>query len=227
MTVREYKILGMPDIDTLWSTKYLYKAYSTLARIRSRNFFSLPRNKSRKSGAVFSQIINRDNLYFLYDSTMTLREKAFQIQSLSGFLNDMTRIYGDELRVKQYYSEELVDLYTFNLYVRKKMFELASEIDKSDKPEDIGMKPGRGVVVTGYVMLVGSIVNEQEKTESYSTAELKRLSKAVVHSIKENIQYLDVENKKKIVADLNRSIERHPSGYVPKEYKKVLKLINN
>ena len=46
----------------------------------------------------------------------------------------MTRIYTDELRVKQYYSEELIDLFTYNLYLRKKMFELAGQIN-ADMPE--------------------------------------------------------------------------------------------
>src|SRR5512135_944572 len=107
-----------------------------------KNFYTLPRVSSNKSGKVFRQIINKNNLSFLNDTSLTRRDKALQIQSFWNFISDIGRMYTDNFKTGQYYSRELTEIYIFDLYVRGRMFELADEINNSGEAEDIGMRSG-------------------------------------------------------------------------------------
>lgn len=226
LTVKEYQAMGMPSVDTVWTEEKLLKAHNTIAYQRSKNFFALPKKESRRSSAVFNRIISRENLFFLDDTTLSLRDKAYDIQSFSSFLHELGRMYTDVFRSRQYYSAELIDIYTFELYVRKKMFELADKIDRSDKPDDIRMQQGRIAIVAGYVHLVGSLMGEQVRTRSYSRGELEKLRNEVVQSITENIHYLDNGSKQKIAADIKNLLEKHPAGYIGRKYNKALKTLS-
>lgn len=226
LMVKEYQSLGMPDIDTVWTYNYLVKAHGIIANLRMKNFFSLPRYKSRKSGAIFSRIINKDNLSFLKDTTTSLRDKALQIQSFWSFISDIGRMYTDNLRIKQYYSAELIEIYTFDMYVRKKMFELAGVIDKSKVPDDISMQQGRTGIIIGYVNLITFLIHEQEKTKSFSPRQLNILNSEVARSITDNIQYLDSESKQKLSDEIKKITEGSSSGSKRKHLNKILKLIS-
>ena len=226
LTEKEYTAKGMPDIGKAWSEPELIKAHVTLGSLRTKNFLSLPVKGSRKSGRVFSRIISRENLSFLDDPSKPLRDKAFEIQTLANFLNEISEMYHDNLKIEQYYSKEIMDIFIFEISVREKMLELAEKIMNSRDPEDRAMSSGRPAIVGSYVNLIRVLVREQEKTKSYTSGELKRLSGAVLKSVRENLKYLDSESKQKLSSEIRNSFEKIKSGSARKDIDEMLKSLS-
>jgi len=225
LTAKEYQMKGMPENDKIWSDQDYINAHNTLGSLRVSNFLSLPRKHSNKSGAVFSRIINKENLSFLNDSTISLRDKAFRIQYFSSFLNELSRMYTDNLKKEQYYDEELIDIHIFELFVRKKMLELAGKIMNSKEKEDISMQSGTKAIVKGYLNLVSAVLREQVKTEIFPARDLKRLSMEVSNSLMENLSWIEPADRQKISVEVQNTIDKSPSGSVKKNYGKILKLL--
>ena len=225
LTENEYTAKGMPDIGKVWTEQELIKAHVTLGSLRTKNFLTLPVKGSRKSGKVFSRIISRENLSFLDDPSKPLRDKAFEIQTLANFLNEISEMYHDNLRTEQYYSKELIDIFISEIYVREKMLELAEKIKNARDPADMAMSSGRPAIVGGYVNLIRILVREQEKTKSYPSGELKRLSGAVLKSVRENLKYLDSESKQKLSAEIRNTSEKIKSGSARKDIAEMLKFL--
>jgi len=226
LTLNEYQVLGMPDISKPWDEEQIIKAHIALSNARMKNFQTLPRKGSSRSGDVFRRLLSHDNLSFLDDAT-SLYDKGFRIQSFWSFLNDVGLMYTDNFRVEQYYNEELIDIYSFQLFVRNKMFLLADRIDGSKDPMDVGLQRGRPGIVSGYVYLVQFMIDQQEKTKSFTPRQLKTLSREISLSVKENIKYLDGDSKKKIADEINKISEKNISGSVKKDLAKLLKDLSN
>jgi hypothetical protein len=227
LTPEEYYKLGMPDQNKLSSNQDYVKVISVLYKLRNKNPLSYPRKHSKRSGAVFSCLINKENLSFANDTTLSLRDRALQIQSLSSLQGSEIQIYTDNLKSEQYYNEELIDLYIYGLYIREKMFELAGRINNSKSEADIAMKPGSGMVVNGYLSMVSLILAEQVRSRIYSTRDLKRLSLEVSKSLIENQQWFESADKQKISGEIQRVIGKSPSGYIKNNYQKAIKVLNN
>ena len=225
LTLKEYQEKGMPDIDTAWPEDKLMKAHITLGSIRTKNLLKLPRRDSRKSGSVFSRILSKENMSYLDDPSKSLQDKAYEIQSMGSFINEVSRMYTDNFRAEQYYREELIDIYIFEMYVRKRMLEVAEQIMNSKDPEVIGMQAGRKGIVNGYVNLIITMISYQEKTKAFSARQLKKLNNEVSISIKENIQYLDSENKLEISDEIKKITEKSTSGSLKKTNEKMLRLL--
>lgn len=225
LTAPQYFGQGMPDHKKTWTQQDFIKAQRTMNDLLVRNFYLLPRKHSRKSSEVFKRIISKDNLSFLEDSAISLRDKAYRMQSIGNFTGVMGTIYTDKLKTQQYYGEELTDIFIFHLYVRNKMLELAEKINKSTSQEEMALQSGRSGIVSSYVLLITFLVNEQEKTQAYSSIELRRLNREILNSITENIKYLDPESKQKINTVIKNSIEKSPSRFTRKNFKKILRLL--
>jgi hypothetical protein len=227
LTLKEYQAKGMPDINKAWPQGELMQAYNTLVSIKIKNFSSLPRKGSRKSGIVFSQLLNKENLDFLNDPAISLKDKALDTQPMARFVNELGRIYTDNFKPKQYYSEELIDIFIFELFVRKRMLKLSEQIMNSKDPEAIDMQAGRKGIVNGYANLVITMIRYQEKTEAFSARQLKKLNNEVAISLEENLKYLESDSKKMISSEIKQMSEKFPSGSLKKINDKMLKLLGN
>ncbi len=227
LTVKEYEAKGMPDINIPWPEDKLMKAHIALGAIRTKDFRQLPRRDSRKSGAVFSRIINKENLSFLDDPSKSLHDKAYEIQNIGPFISEVGRMYTDNFKAEQYFSEELIDIYTFEIYVRKRMLDLAEAIMNSRDPEVVPMQAGRPAIVRGYVNLITILIRSQNKTKAFSVRQLKRLNRELVKSINENLKYLDPASKKDISSEIEQLSEKSGGGSGSKDLTKVLKVLKN
>jgi hypothetical protein len=221
LTPDEYHRMGMPDQDKLSSSNDYMKAISLLHKLKNKNPLSYPRRHSKKSGAVFACLINKDNLSFVNDTTLSLHDRAMRIQSLSTLQNTELQAYTDILRSEQYYNEELIDIYIYGLFVYEKMFELAGKINNSKEEADIAMQPGSRMVVNGYVNMISRLLAEQVKSRIYSRRDLKRLSTEVSNSLIKNQQWLESADKQKISGEIQKVIEKSPISNIKKNYQKV------
>jgi hypothetical protein len=224
-TPDEYHKLGMPDQKKLSTTHDYVKVLTMLNRIKINDPLSYPRKHSKKSGEVFSCMINKDNLSFVTDTTMSLHDRALQIQFLSSILNTEVQVYTDKLKSEQYYNEELIDFYIYGLFVRKKMFELAEKINKSDASADISMQSGQKMVVGGYVDLINLILKEQVKPEVYHSKDLERLSLELSNSIEENHKLIEPADRQQLSIDIQNIIDKSPSVLIKNNYQKIQKLL--
>jgi hypothetical protein len=225
LTLKEYQAKGMPEINIVWPQSKLMEAYNALLTIKTKSFQSLPRKGSRKSGAVFSQLLNKENLSFIDDPKKSLREKALDTQPVGRFVSELSRIYTDNLRPQQYYSEELIEIFIYEMYVRKRMLEVAEQIMNSTDPEAIGMQAGRDGIVRGYVNLITTLIRNQEKAKAFPSRQLKKLNNEVSKSIKENLRYLDPESKQILSAEIKKVTETSVSVSLKKTNEKLLKLL--
>jgi phage FluMu protein gp41 len=136
-------------------------------------------------------------------------------------------MYTDNFRTEQYYSEELIDIYIFEMYVRKRMLDLAEQIINSKEPEVIAMQSGRPAIVRGYVNVITNLIRQQEKTKAFSVRQLKKLNKEVANSILENVKYLDTQSKQDISSEINRFNDKSKEGYLGKDFANVLKALKD
>lgn len=225
-TIKEYESKGMPDIREVWGEKELIKAHVTLGNVRTANFFTLPVKRSSKSGDVFRKIVSHDNLSFLDDPSKALHDKAFEIQTIANFENEISRMYSDNLRTEQYYSTELIDIYIFELYIRGRMLDLAEKIMNSRDPEDRAMSSGRQAIVGSYVNLTTKLLREQKRTEAFNARDLKKLSLLTTNSLHENVKYLDAESKQKLSAEIRDLNEKVKSRSLGKNLAEMLKFLS-
>jgi hypothetical protein len=226
LTEKEYMAKGMPDIGKVWAEQELIKAHVTLGSLRTKNFLTLPLKDSRKSGKVFSRIISRANLSFLDDPSKALHDKAYEIQTLANFMNEISRMYHDNFKIEQYYSRELIEIYLFEIYIREKMLDLSDKIMNSKDIADMAMSSGREAIEIGYVNLITTLVLEQEKTNSYSSGDLRRLSGATLKSVKENLKYINTRSKQRLSGEISKASEKIKSGFARKDISEMLKLLS-
>lgn len=225
LTLKEYQTKGMPDINKAWLQGELMKAYNTLINIKIKSFESLPRKGSRNSGTLFSRLISKENLSFLDDPSISLKDKALDTQPAARFVNELSRIYTDDLKPQQYYSEELIDIFIFEMYLRKRMLDLAEQIMNSKDPEVTAMQAGRKGIVNGYVNLIITMIRNQEKTETFSARQLKKLNNEVAISLEENIKYLDPETKQFISSEIKKVTDSSASVSLKRINEELLQLL--
>jgi len=226
LTPQQYTQLGMPTYNAIWSEKDFQKAQNAINSVIIKNFYSLPKKGSIRSGNLFRRIVSKDNLSFLEDTTISLQEKAYRIQSLGNMMGQMGTLYTDKIKIRQYYSQELVEIYVAHLYIRGKMLELADKINKSARQEEIMMQSGRKGIVSSYIMLISFLVSEQEKTEAFPAPDLRRLNREILNSLSLNMQYLDADSKQRIYDAIKNSLEKSKSGFRSKSLKNSLRLLD-
>lgn len=226
LTPQQYTGLGMPDHNKTWTEQDYQKTHIVINNLIIKNFHSLPRINSKKSAGVFRRITSIDNINFLDDPGISLQDKAYKIQSIANMMGQMGTSYTDKSVTRQYYSEELVEIYATHLFIRGKMLELSEKIDKSTNQEDLMMKAGRDGILSSYVLLIKFLVNEYEKTDAFPASDLNKLDKKISFSISENIKYLDPGSKQRLLSVINNSIKNSPSGLKANNYKNILTMLD-
>jgi hypothetical protein len=227
LTTKEYEAMGMPDHIKLWSSQAYNRAFTVLSNLKLKDPLSYPRKNSNKSGDVFSRFVNKENLAFVNDSSISLVDRAYEIQAFAGVQNKLIRSYTDDLKPEQYYDEELIDSYIFGLYLHDKMLELAIEIYNSEEQSVINMRSGIRAVLNGYVQMSCVILGEQIKSNVYSNKDLDRLSNEVSRSLTDNLKWIQPADRQKIAVQIQSVIEKSPSDYIKNNYIKTLKVLND
>lgn len=227
LTVKEYEKMGMPDLSKLWSSQAYMKAFATLSTVKLNNPLSYPQKNSKKSGVVFSRFVNKENLSFLDDSSISLKDKAFEMQSFSNVQNTLTQKYTDDFKTEQYYNAELIETYIFGLYVHERMLDLALVIMNSNDDYLANMKAGLKTVLNGYVQMTFFVMAEQVKSNVYQVKDLDSLSLEASRSLIKNMKLIEPVYGQKMALQLQSVIENSSSDYIKKNYRGVLKVLND
>ena len=227
LTSEEYLKLGMPDQNKIWNNDDYIAANITLSSLKLNNPFSFPKKQSKKSGALFSRIINTGNLTFADDTALSLRYRALLIQHFPRFQGELCNLYTIKFKNKLYYSEELVDLYIFGLSIHGKMLELAGKIMISKEESDRSIQSGLNSVLFNYLKTINTLLEEQVKSKFYRLKDLDNLSDEVSRSLRENLEWINPIERQKIKTQLQSVIEKSPTKYIRNNYINTSKILND
>lgn len=227
LTPEEYHKLGMPDHKNVWVLDDYFKSTVTLGSLKINNLLSLPRKDSEKSGAVFSRLVNKDNLAFVNDTTLPLHTRAYLIQQFARFPGQLYQLYTDSLKVKQYYNHELIDIDIFILFMNEQKLMLAFQIMNSNDEADVSLQYGLKTVKYNYLKTIESLLAEQVKSKVFSVTDLNRLSTEISHSLQENHKWFLPADRITIGSEILAVIEKSPSHCCKDNYNKILKILND
>ena len=227
LTVKEYQKVGMPDPSKTWKNYDYVNANISLSSLHSTNPFCLPRKDSKKSGALFSRFVNIENLTFLEDTTISLRDRALLVQHFQQLHNQLSNLYNNELKGKPYYNRELIDLHIFRLLVNDKMLELAGKIMNSKEESDLTMQSGLNRVQYNYLKLIDMLLQVQMKSKDYTGNDLNRLSTEVSRSLTLNQIWMEPNEKRKIIVQIQDILKKSSSAAVKKNYRKTLEVLKD
>ena len=224
LSQKEYLELGLPEYNRVWTQDDYINSFIELNKLKLTNPFSLPRKNSKKSGVYFDRMLSDENFSFLYSDTLSLSEKAYQIQYYSSIQNELIRLYTNVLNRDQYYHEELVELYIFGLNVTQKKLDLANKIMNSEDERDKRMQYGLYSVQLGYLEMVLYILENHNISASYNKKDLERLSGEVSESIKNNKEWMKPNDAERLKQKLQIVADNTPSEIARNNY---LELIEN
>ena len=225
MTVQEYKELGMPDINEIWTYEDYVKTCKVLSNMKVFYPLSLPKKDSKKSGAYFLQIINPENFSFLLDESILLRERAEMIQRYVDIQGSLITSYTDLNNTKQNYSRELIDLYIFGLTIAQHMLDLGQRINESVDEEDIDMQYGFLSIQGMYIKMLLFVLDNQSKSYFFIETDLKNLTNFVSESIMLNKDWMEVSAIEAIEQGLRKVIDNTSSSHFKDEYQKLIDYI--
>ena len=166
-TTEEYLDIGMPDYKEIWSLKDYKNACAILDNLKTFKPLSLPRKDSKRSGVYFKRIINPENLSFLVEESIPLKERALQIQQYVDIQGYLISIYTDIENTEQYYNRELIDLYIFGLTIGQNMLDLGQRINESVDEEDLSMQYAYQSIQDTYITMVLFVLGNQKKTSLF------------------------------------------------------------
>jgi hypothetical protein len=227
LTPEEYQKLGMPDHKNVWRFDDYYKSNITLGSLKINNLLSFPRKESKRSGAVFSRFVNKDNLAFVNDTTLPLHSRAYLIQQFARFPNQLYQLYTDSSKEKQYYNDELIDIDIFILFVNEQKLMLAFQIMNSNDEADISLQYGLKTVKYNYLKTIEKLLAEQVKSNVFSVRDLNRLSTEISRSLQENHKWFLPADRITIGSEILAVIDKSPSNRCKNNYSKILKILND
>lgn len=227
LTPEEYQKLGMPDHKKIWILDDCKSATVTLSSLKIANSLLLPRKQSKKSGAIFSRLVNEEILDFVNDTTLSLYARASLIQQFAHYPNELYKLYYDSSKEKQYYNVELIDIDIFILSVNKQKLILAFKIMNSKDEADISLQYGLKSVKYNYLKTIERLLKEQLRSQVFSVKDLNRLSTEVSLTLQENHKWFLPADKITIGSEIQTVIDKSPSGYIKRNYIKALKALND
>lgn len=225
LSVKEYQEKGMPDPDSIWTGEDYRQAYVVLREISSTQPHSLPRKGSKKSGPYFKRLISQENIAFLDDDAISLKERAYRIQSFLLIQSDLDDLYTDIYRRNQYYHRELVDLYLFGLSVTQRMLDLSYQINESDDVEAIQIRSVFPTIQYTYLSMLSFILEKQQNASVYGIKDLERLTDSVSNSILENRAWIPTDTRNSLKDQIQVVMDSVSSDHIEKKYHHLLEVL--
>ena len=221
LTLEEYRELGVPDYDRVWSMEDYSNAFYVLNTLKYNTPMALPARESQKSGLLFSRMISMENLAFLQDETLPLYAKADLIKWFVNTLMELKVAYTIIGTERQYYARELVDIDIFRLSVAHQMLELGQRINESEDPSDVVMQSDYPAIQKMYLSLLSELFDIQQHTSLYPEETLELLSDTLSSSVRKNMDWFDEEASEKIKGEMLAVMDGTPSRRIKNEYREL------
>ncbi len=225
LTLVEYKELGMPDYNSVWSMQDYSNAFYVLNTLKYENAKALPSRESERSKVLFSRMISIDNLSFLQDETLPLYAKAELIKWFVNTLMELKVAYTTIGSNTQYYIRELIDIDIFRVSVAQKMLELGNEINESEDPSDVDMQSDYPAIQLMYLNILTELFELQQYTLLYPEQTLELLSDSLSASVKRNMLWFDEDASALIEQAMLDVIESTSSRKIKSDYRELTEIL--
>ena len=225
LTLVEYKELGMPDYNSVWSMQDYSNAFYVLNTLKYENAKALPSRESERSKVLFSRMISIDNLSFLQDETLPLYAKADLIKWFVNTLMELKGAYTTIGSNTQYYIRELIDIDIFRVSVAQKMLELGNEINESEDPSDVDMQSDFPAIQLMYLNILTELFELQQYTSLYPEQTLELLSDSLSASVKRNMLWFDEDASALIEQAMLDVIESTSSRKIKSDYRELTEIL--
>ena len=225
LTLVEYKELGMPDYNSVWSMQDYSNAFYVLNTLKYENAKALPSRESERSKVLFSRMISIDNLSFLQDETLPLYAKAELIKWFVNTLMELKVAYTTIGSNTQYYIRELIDIDIFRVSVAQKMLELGNEINESEDPSDVDMQSDYPAIQLMYLNILTELFELQQYTSLYPEQTLELLSDSLSASVKRNMLWFDEDASALIEQAMLDVIESTSSRKIKSDYRELTEIL--
>lgn len=223
--VEEYKKIGMPAPDSIWSFKDYVETCKILANLKTFRPLSLPKKDSKKSSVYFNRIIDPENISFIFDESIPLSIRAERIQAYIDIQGSLITTYTDTDFQKQNYNQELIDLYIFGLTIAQNMLDLGQRINESVDDKEIEMQYAYGSIQHMYLKMVLFVLDNQSKTNLFKETDLEKLSEYLSDSIMLNIDWMDEPSREDIEKHLQKVMDNTSSVKIIDKYQTLLEII--
>ena len=225
LTLVEYKELGMPDYNSVWSMQDYSNAFYVLNTLKYENAKALPSRESERAKVLFSRMISIDNLSFLQDETLPLYAKAELIKWFVNTLMELKVAYTTIGSNTQYYIRELIDIDIFRVSVAQKMLELGNEINESEDPSDVDMQSDYPAIQLMYLNILTELFELQQYTSFYPEQTLELLSDSLSASVKRNMLWFDEDASALIEQAMLDVIESTSSRKIKSDYRELTEIL--
>ena len=225
LSTEELQIKGLPNCDTIWTNDDYSKAFSVLMNVKNNTPFSLPIQGSKKSGEVFAQLIDKENMAFVHIDTIPMSLRAHGIFSFFGVYEDLADLYFNILLKEQYYNSELVAINIFGLDVAQNMIDLGHKINMSEDSDDVAMKSGFASIQSLYLDVLYNALDENMEISKYKTDDLEILCDGISISAQKNLDWFDDTTKENIKQKMNLVLESTTSEKIKAEYTKLIGIL--
>ncbi len=178
LTSAEYRRMGLPDQDKVWSGDDMLRAQVILAIVARRSYRQLPRYKSTRSGDVFARLTSPQNLDPFKNRKVPLDARISQAQGYFQAVGQVLMLYGVGFLQKDVGDSEAVELMGFQFRVSVVLFELVDEIlptIKNVDPQYRVRMEGLDQIKRGLASVVSSGLQMLTEREAYRGSELVRL----------------------------------------------------
>ena len=221
-TLEEYRGLGMPDYDTVWSLDNYETAFFVLKTLKYEKPFTLPVKDSEKSGPLFSRMVNIGNLSFLEDDSLPLYQKAQLIKWYFDIYPGLMDVYTSITMEQQYYIRELVDIDIFAVRISQEMLDLGNEINASDDPEDVDMQSDYPSIQKMYLDILTRLLAKQQHTSLYPEETLELFSESLSSSVRRNMHWFDEDASERMKQSLLSVIDSTSSRKLINDYTELI-----
>jgi hypothetical protein len=225
LTPEEYRQLGLPSHLIIWDIDDYNTAIPILDDLRVIQPLSLPKEESSKSGEYFKRIIDPENLSFILDESIPLKDRAFRIQEFVDIQANLITIYTDLDVNKQFYDQELIELYMFAILVTQSMLDLGQQINESVEEEDLEMQYAFGSIQDVYIRTLLFVLDNQRKSRFFREEDLEKLTEYISGSIQLNRGWLMPEVIEEIKMRLQNIIDKTSSERIKNKYTELMRLL--
>lgn len=189
LTLKEYKRLGMPDLNKLWESHDFYLTYAVLENIKSSRPFELPVKGSNRSGLIFEKMISLENMDFINDATLPNIHKLGMARNYLKIAENWISIYSYVHNGRQYYHKELTYTYLFGLEVTEILLDLNEDPHSANEQENItsGINPIQSIYLSGLF----NLLQQQGNASQFDESDHELIAKEVTRSINQNKSWID------------------------------------
>ncbi len=222
LSLEEYEEMGIPDPKKVWGITEIGIAIDVFSGMKWDKPYNLPRKGSKRSGVLFDRMISLENMQFLHNDTVKLRDKALLSLQFLQVFEKWKDVYTHPMWKRQYYHRELVDININEIRVTETMVDLTKQVMASNDPADVMLQQGVPQVKMNYISSLINALNLQSYTSQFLEKDLELLADSLSATISRNKVWMDSISMDRLKKSMNVVLDSTSSEYVKEKYEMLV-----